>query len=114
MIFMINDVASQQIIEKTTSLQDRVTLNIKMLLTLQSSKQKQLAKGIGISPTTLSDKISGKIRWNLDDIEKASDFLHVKPETLVAGHGFEPWTSLGDGPASKPCPLRDSNPRHAD
>ena len=27
------------------------------------------------------------------DIEKASGFFNVKPEALVAGHGFEPWTS---------------------
>jgi hypothetical protein len=31
--------------------------------------------------------------WNLVDIEKASGFFNVKPEALVAGHGFEPWTS---------------------
>ena len=34
----------------------------------------------------------GKVQ-KLDDIEKASEFFKVNPEALVAGHGFEPWTS---------------------
>ncbi|WP_428888067.1 helix-turn-helix domain-containing protein [Bifidobacterium dentium] len=90
---MVNKKSSQSIAGSVTNLQDRVTLNIKILLALRSSNQKKLAEGIGLSATTLSEKFSGKIRWNLDDIENASEFLHVNPEALVAGHGFEPWTS---------------------
>ena len=56
--------------------------------------QQQIADALGISRPAVSQKLSGKHVWTLDDIEKVSDFLHVKPETLlVAGHGFEPWTS---------------------
>ncbi|MDY4678142.1 MAG: hypothetical protein SO360_04705 [Bifidobacterium tsurumiense] len=34
-----------------------------------------------------------RIRLRTEKNEKASGFLGVKPEALVAGHGFEPWTS---------------------
>ncbi|WP_438938793.1 hypothetical protein [Bifidobacterium breve] len=34
-----------------------------------------------------------RVAWSLEDIEKASGFFKVNPEALVAGHGFEPWTS---------------------
>ncbi|MDF7663313.1 helix-turn-helix transcriptional regulator [Bifidobacterium sp. ESL0763] len=75
------------------SLQDKVTFNLRLLLMLRDRTQKDLAKAIGIAGATLSQKFSGRTRWNLDDIEKASDFLNVKPEALVAGSGFEPETS---------------------
>ena len=84
------------------SLQDRVTYNMKVLIAIRQTSQKDLAQAMGIAAPTLSQKFSGRTRWNMDDIEKASDFLDVKPEALVAGHGFEPWTS-GDtrGPRFK-------------
>ena len=75
------------------SLQDRVTYNMKVLIAIRKTSQKDLAQAMGIAAPTLSQKFSGRTRWNMDDIEKASDFLDVKPEALVAGHGFEPWTS---------------------
>ncbi|WP_232781657.1 helix-turn-helix domain-containing protein [Bifidobacterium breve] len=75
------------------SLQDRVSYNIRVLLAIRQTSQQDLAKAMGIAAASLSQKFSGRIRWNLDDIEKASGFLGVNPEALVAGHGFEPWTS---------------------
>ena len=76
-----------------SSLQDRVSYNIRVLLAIRQVSQQELAKAMGIAAPSLSQKFTGRIRWNLDDIEKASGFLGVKPEALVAGHGFEPWTS---------------------
>lgn len=75
---------------------------MKVLIAIRQTSQKDLAQAMGIAAPTLSQKFSGRTRWNMDDIEKASDFLDVKPEALVAGHGFEPWTS-GDtrGPRFK-------------
>ena len=107
-----------QTIEMTaaqTHLRNNVTTNMKVAMAITNVYQKDLAKVLGITQPTLSSKLAGKTTWTLDDIERASDFFHVKPEAfLVAGHGFEPWTSLNDDLAPKPCPLRDSNPRHAD
>ncbi|WP_348967337.1 helix-turn-helix domain-containing protein [Alloscardovia omnicolens] len=75
------------------SLQDTVSMNLKILLMVRSLKQEDLAEALGISRPAVSQKITGKHPWSLGDIEKASEFFNVEPEALVAGHGFEPWTS---------------------
>lgn len=62
-------------------------------MALRGVNQKDLAKVLGIATSSMSQKFTGKTLWNLVDIEKASGFFNVKPEALVAGHGFEPWTS---------------------
>ena len=62
------------------TLQQIVSRNMRMALGYYNTDQKALA-------------MRGKLTWSLEDIEKASGFFNVKPEALVAGHGFEPWTS---------------------
>ena len=75
-------------------LRNNVATNIKVAMAMTNVYQKDLAQVLGITQPTLSSKLAGKTTWTLDDIEKVSSFFHVKPETLlVAGHGFEPWTS---------------------
>jgi transcriptional regulator with XRE-family HTH domain len=90
----------QQVAEASEmSLQEIVTRNIKVAMVLRNINQKELAKALGYTPSAISQKVTGRVDWNLVDIEKASGFLNVKPEALVAGHGFEPWTSgFLDGP----------------
>lgn len=75
------------------SLQDVISENIRVALVVRKKDQKALAGEMGLSPATLSCKFHNKTRWNADDIEKASRALGCAPEALVAGHGFEPWTS---------------------
>lgn len=84
------------------SLQDVVTRNMKIAMTLRDVKQKDLANALGMDRSSISQKMTRRVAWSLEDIEKASGFFHVKPEALVAGQGFEPWTS-GDtrGPRFK-------------
>ena len=78
---------------KADDLQAIVTRNIRVAMALRGVNQKDLAKVLGIGTSSMSQKCTGKTLWNLVDIEKASGFFNVKPEALVAGHGFEPWTS---------------------
>lgn len=66
---------------------------MRVAIALRGCAQKDLAAAMGITPASLSQKFVGKTLWNLVDIEKASGFFNVKPEALVAGHGFEPVTS---------------------
>lgn len=75
------------------SLQDVVTRNMKIAMTLRDVKQKDLANALGMDRSSISQKMTRRVAWSLEDIEKASGFFHVKPEALVAGQGFEPWTS---------------------
>ena len=78
---------------KNVNLQDRVSHNIRVLLAIREITQRDLAKAMGLAAPSLSQKFTGRTRWNMDDIEKASGFLNVKPEAIVAGSGFEPETS---------------------
>lgn len=81
-------------IDDVHSLRNNVATNIKVAMAMTNVYQKDLAQVLGITQPTLSSKLAGKTTWTLDDIEKVSSFFHVNPETLlVAGHGFEPWTS---------------------
>ena len=74
-------------------LQDNVTRNMKIAMAMRGVYQKDLASALEITSAAISAKFTGKTLWNLEDIEKASEFFSVEPEALVAGHGFEPWTS---------------------
>ena len=75
------------------SLQDTVTLNLKMLMLTRALKQEDLAKMLGISRPAVSQKFTGKHSWSLVDIEKAAEFFNIEPATLVVGpQGLEPWT----------------------
>lgn len=80
-------------IKNKMNLQDRVTYNMRVLIAIKQTTQRQLAKAVGISAPTLSQKFSGRTRWNMDDIEKAAEFFNIEPATLVVGpQGLEPWT----------------------
>lgn len=79
--------------ESAVKLQKLVTRNMKVAMALHDLNQKTLAKAIGLAPSTVSLKFSNKVFWSLEDIAKASSFIGVKPEALVAGSGFEPETS---------------------
>ncbi|PKY78283.1 XRE family transcriptional regulator [Alloscardovia omnicolens] len=74
-------------------LQENVTRNMKIAMAMRGVYQKDLASALEITSAAISAKFTGKTLWNLEDIEKASEFFSVEPEALVAGHGFEPWTS---------------------
>ena len=78
---------------KGDGLQSIVTQNMRIAMAMRGVSQKDLAAAMGFNPSAISQKMTGRVLWNLEDIEKASGFFNVKPEALVAGHGFEPWTS---------------------
>ena len=78
---------------KKRGLQDLVSFNLRMMMAARSMNQQDMADVLGVTRPAVSQKFSGKHPWSLDDIEKASEFFNVNPEALVAGHGFEPWTS---------------------
>ncbi len=94
--------------------------NIKLLLDASHSKKKDLAEYMGKVPQSLSKMLQNKQTWFFEDMCTAAEFFGVGIETLVrtdltplkaeqilktaapskgnggqvvAGHGFEPWTS---------------------
>ena len=77
-----------------------VAQNIRVAMAARGISQNDLAKGMGLSKSALSQKMRGVIVWTLPDMQKAGEFLGIQPAVLldphgllVAGHGFEPWTS---------------------
>ena len=78
-------------------LQKILSRNVKICMMIRDINQRDLAEHIGISAATLSQKINGSLRWNINDIANASSYLQVKPETLLSARfvgpqGLEPWT----------------------
>lgn len=45
--------------------------------------QEGFANAIGISPTTISFKISGKAKWRQDEIVKAAKLLEISKKEIV-------------------------------
>lgn len=93
--------------------------NINTLLNASRAKKKDLAEYMGKVPQSVSKMLSNKQSWFYDDVCAAADFFGVDlgvlaareltiseardilkaaaskrdDGQLVAGHGFEPWTS---------------------
>ncbi|MES4977572.1 hypothetical protein HXT24_01995 [Gardnerella sp. DNF00354] len=71
-----------------------VTMNIRMLLAGQRRTQNELAEVLDMTRPSVNMRLNEATPWRVPEIEKAAEFLKVEPTTLfVAGHGFEPWTS---------------------
>lgn len=96
-------------------------MNANMILGNTDLMKKDLAKAMGISPQSMASRLQGKANWTIDETCAAAEFFGLplmalldadltpakaleymknrRPGDsgnggqLVAGHGFEPWTS---------------------
>ena len=101
------------------SYQAIVAANVGRLLQARGLKKKSLADAMNVAPQVISRHLTGRATWSIDDVCNAARFFGVSVETLlkatlsaaevlgyentaapngnggslVAGHGFEPWTS---------------------
>lgn len=101
--------------------QDVVAMNANMILGNTDLMKKDLAKAMGISPQSMASRLQGKANWTIDETCAAAEFFGLPLMALldadltpakaleymknrrpgdsgnggqmVAGHGFEPWTS---------------------
>ena len=55
---------------ESVSLQDIVTRNMKVAMTLRNVKQKDLANALGVDRSSISQKMTRRVAWSLEDIEK--------------------------------------------
>lgn len=53
---------------------------------LKGIKQEKIAKILGITLTTYSNKETGKTQFSLDEAKKISDYLNVPIEQLFFAH----------------------------
>ena len=79
---------------KGNGLQSIVTQNMRIAMAMRGVSQKDLAAAMGFNPSAISQKMTGRVLWNLEDIEKASGYprgtkvqIHA-PERLPADFGF--------------------------
>ena len=100
--------------------QDVVAMNTNMILSNSGLMKKDLAKAMGLSPQSMASRLQSKADWTIDETCAAADFFGVPlmalldenltpakameyiknrrsdngtDGQLVAGHGFDPWTS---------------------
>ena len=70
---------------ESVSLQDIVTRNMKVAMTLRNVKQKDLANALGVDRSSISQKMTRRVAWSLEDIEKASDFFSCEARGVGSG-----------------------------
>jgi hypothetical protein len=76
----------------------RISSTVRALIAYQSKDVRQLALMIGVSRTSLYNRLAGLTPWSAAEVKRAADALGVSVATLydglsVAGAGFEPATS---------------------
>lgn len=64
-------------------LQDNVSRVVKTLLTAHAQTQGDIAESLGMTQAAVSNKIAGKTRWSLDDIERLSAHFGVPAPVLL-------------------------------
>lgn len=68
-----------------TDLQERVTLNVKVLMAIQGiGDQKTLAARLGWGADRVSTSLSGRRRWALSDLQELADVFGVSPGDMLA------------------------------
>lgn len=94
-------------------LQQIITDNMFWLKRRSKVRQSDLAKGLGISQPTLSQKYSRAIAWTINDLAKAAVFFEVPVSYLVTNNFIEPSSEYqlrnnsATGPRAFVMPLMD-------
>jgi hypothetical protein len=77
----------------STALEGVVTRVVRVMMTLHEENQDSLATVLGVKKQAVSDKMNGRIRWSLDDLEKLAAHYHIRsadflrdPRELVIPH----------------------------
>lgn len=87
----------------TGSIQDIVTRNMKIAMAVNDTNQQTLANELGISRSSVSQKMTHRVIWSLEDIEKAGRFFRISPARFLEPNGLlnNEWgrRGLNPGPA---------------
>lgn len=85
------------------TLQTTISRNMRIALGYNAKNQADLARAFGVSRTTISQKMVGKVNWTIEDMERAGRYLNIEPAWFLRTHdidapefvgpqGLEPWT----------------------
>lgn len=67
-----------------TTLSGRVAANIRAELARKSFTQEQLATHLGVSRSSLNQRLGGRTALDLDEIEKIAKALGIEPARLLS------------------------------
>jgi hypothetical protein len=66
------------------SLQEQVSDNVRVLAVARGTTPAAIARSVGKTPAWIQAKISGRIRWYVEDVENLARELDVEPEQLLS------------------------------
>lgn len=71
------------------TLQTTISRNMRMALGYNAKNQSDLARAFGVSRTTISQKMVGKVNWTIEDMERAGRFLDIEPAWFLRSHDID-------------------------
>lgn len=91
---------SLETIARLDTLDARVAMEIKLLLTKRGQNQAALARAMKVPPMWVSDRLRGRVQWTLNDLARIADALDINVVDLVgrAEKGMDgTYVSVGGG-----------------
>lgn len=70
---------------ESVSLQDIVTRNMKVAMTLRNVKQKDLANALGVDRSSISQKMTRRVAWSLEEYRKSLGLLSCEARGIGSG-----------------------------
>ena len=68
---------------ESRGLQDTVTTNVKVLMAVHGIRQTELADGLGWDRTVMSNRLSGKRGWKIEDLAELAAHFGVPAGALL-------------------------------
>lgn len=98
---------------RTADLQDNVSSIVRGLLGLRHMRQSDLAPVLGVTPSGVNEKLQGRRKWTLNDLDALAAFFDIspatffdEPEALFKTGRFSPLVGLPSHPEPElPFPL---------
>lgn len=68
------------------ALQNIISQNMRMALAYRHESGRSLARAFGVSQGLISQKMTGRTSWTIEDMEKAGRYLGIEPAWFLRAH----------------------------
>lgn len=68
------------------TLQNIISQNMRMALAYRHESGRSLARAFGVSQGLISQKMTGRTSWTIEDMEKAGRYLCIEPAWFLRAH----------------------------